>query len=342
MGTTVLVTGVARPLGARCAALLSVDPAIERVVGVDTVAPTHDLGRAEFVSEDLRSPAISHVIANHGVDSVVHFGVVATPREAGGRLPQKDINVIGTMQLLAACQRSTRLRRLVVKSSTGVYGASPRDPAVFTEDLPAKVSPDSGWGRDLLEVESYVRAFARRRPDVAVTTLRCANVLGPSVRTSMTEYLALPVVPTVLGRSPRVQFLHEDDCLAATVHAVHADRPGTYNVAGDGVVTLHQALRIAGRPHAPVVSLSAPGVRVALARFGVVELSRDSVRLLTHGRVVDGQRCREELGFTPGYSTRATVAAFAAARCRDGLLSRGNIDRAEEIVRRVVAPGAAS
>ena len=53
----------------------------------------------------------------------------------------KEINVIGTMQLFAACQRAPGVQRLVVKSSAHVYGSSPNDPAMFTEDMAPKRMP---------------------------------------------------------------------------------------------------------------------------------------------------------------------------------------------------------
>ena len=120
----------------------------------------------------------------------------------------KEMNVIGTMQLLAACQKSPRMRKLVVKSTSAVYGSSPRDPAVFTEDMGPKDLPSSGYAKDAVEVEGYVRGFARRRPDVDVTTLRFTNFIGPRIDTVLTRYFALPVVPTVLGYDARVQLLH--------------------------------------------------------------------------------------------------------------------------------------
>ena len=83
----------------------------------------------------------------------------------------KEINVIGTMQLLAACQKADALTKLVVQSSVSVYGASPRDPVKFTEDMSARVQPRTGFGKDAIEVESYVRgpgpAAARRGGDHA-------------------------------------------------------------------------------------------------------------------------------------------------------------------------------
>ena len=123
----------------------------------------------------------------------------------------KELNVIGTMQLLAACGKCESVRRLVVKSTTAVYGASPRDPAVFTEDMAARALPGSGYAKDAVEVEGYVRGFSRRRPDVAVTTLRFANFVGPYIDTPLTRYFQLPMVPTALGFDPRLQFVHEID-----------------------------------------------------------------------------------------------------------------------------------
>src|SRR3954465_15419435 len=127
----VLVTGVSRFLGARVANTLQADPGIERVIGVDTVPPTASLGRTEFVRVDIRTPSIAKVIASADVDTVVHLNLVTAAM--GPRPKMKELNVIGTMQLLAACQRSPDMRKLVVRSSAAVYGSSPRDHAVFTE-----------------------------------------------------------------------------------------------------------------------------------------------------------------------------------------------------------------
>ena len=120
MARVVLVTGVSRYLGGRMARLLTDDPDVERVIGVDVVTPTGDIGGADFVRADIRNPIIGKVISTAGVDTVVHMGVIATPKQAGGRSTMKEINVIGTMQLLAACQRTPSVRSLVVKSTAAV------------------------------------------------------------------------------------------------------------------------------------------------------------------------------------------------------------------------------
>src|SRR5947207_962922 len=131
----VLVTGVSRDLGRRFARCLAADPRIARVIGVDAVPPRDDIGDVMFVRADIRNPVIAKVIAKEDVDTVVHMSVIATPGSAGGRGTMKELNVIGTMQLLAACQKSENIEHLVVKSTSTVYGASSRDPAMFTEEM---------------------------------------------------------------------------------------------------------------------------------------------------------------------------------------------------------------
>jgi UDP-glucose 4-epimerase len=337
----VMVTGVARYLGARFARMLGDDPAVGRVIGVDAIPPIHDLGHCEFVRADIRNPMVGKVIARAKVDTVVHMNVLATPMDAGGRTPQKEINVIGTMQLLAACQKSSSVQRLVVKSSTTVYGASPRDPAMFTEDMAPKVLPRSGYAKDSVEVEAYVRGFSRRRPDVAVTTLRFANFIGPTVRTPLTEYFTLPVLPVVLGHDARLQFVHEDDGLAALRTATLGDRPGTYNVAGEGILMLSQAARRAGRPLLPLPGLASAPVGGLLRRARIADFSPEQVQFLTYGRGVATVRMREQLGFEPKHTTLHAFDSFADARCRDGLLDRDRVTAAERMlvgaVRRVVS-----
>ncbi|MCF3963720.1 NAD-dependent epimerase/dehydratase family protein, partial [Streptomyces fuscigenes] len=319
MGRVVLVTGAARQLGGRLVRHLRREPGVERVVAVDAVAPEHALDGAVFVRADIRRPAIARVLAEHRVDTVVHLDVTGTPLGGGSRASVKESNVIGTMQLLGACQKSPAVRRLVVKSSTGVYGSAPRDPAVFTEATPPKSLPSGGFAKDAVEVEGYVRGFARRRPDVAVSVLRFANILGPSAGTPLGAYFSLPVLPTVLGYDPRLQFVHEDDVLAVLLLVADEERSGprgsgTFNVAGDGVLLLSQCARRLGRPTVPVLLPAVNWMGSALRTTRMTDFAPEQIRLLTHGRVVSTDLLREGLGFSPAYTTAEAFEAFARGR----------------------------
>jgi UDP-glucose 4-epimerase len=302
-GKVVLVTGVSRYMGGRLAALLSNDDSIERVIGVDVVPPKADVGRTEFVRADIRNPIIAKVIASAEVDTVAHMSVIATPFGAGGRTAMKEINVIGTMQLLAACQKAPSVRKLVVKSTTAVYGSSSRDPALFTENMEPRGLPSSGYAKDSVEVEGYVRGLGRRRPDVDVTLLRFANFIGPRIDTPLTRYFSLPVVPRVLGFDPRVQFLHEEDGMEVLRRAIVEDHRGTFNVAGEGVLLLSQAIRRAGRTEITFPSPAVSLVGSLFRRSGLVDFSPEQLAFLQFGRGVDTTRLHEDFGFVPSYST---------------------------------------
>ena len=313
MGRVVLVTGISRDIGRRFARAAAHDPSIDRVIGVDVVPPRGDIGDVSFVRADIRTPVIAKVLAKEDVDTVVHMSVIATPGSAGGRNTMKELNVMGSMQLLAACQKAPRVERLVVKSTTTVYGASSRDPAMFTEEMGPKRLPSSGYAKDVYEVEGYVRGFARRRPDVAVTMIRAANVIGPHVTSPITSYFRLPVIPRVLGFDPRLQFLHEDDLLDVLRHAVVAGTPGTFNVAGEGMLMLSQAVRRLGKP-----SVAMPGVAVGrlgsvLRQARVADFSPEQLSFLTYGRGVDTTRMRTELGFEPRFTTASAFADFGVS-----------------------------
>jgi UDP-glucose 4-epimerase len=328
----VLVTGVSRFLGGRLARLLSDDPDIEVVVGVDTVEPRADLGRTELVRADIRSPNIAKVIASSGVDTVVHLSVVATPLTVGGRTAMKEINVIGTMQLLAACQKAPSVRKLVLKSTTAVYGSSPKDPALFTEDMEPRHLPRSGYAKDSVEVEGYVRGFGRRRPDVALTMLRFTNFVGPRIDTPLTRYFSLPVVPTVLGFDPRIQFCHEDDAVEVLRRATLEERPGIFNVGGSGVLLLSQAIRRAGRGSFPVLEPLVNVVGRGFRRAGLVDFSPEQMRFLEHGRVADTTRLRERFGYVPRYTSREAFDDFVRARGLNRVLDPEMLAGAERAI----------
>jgi len=319
VGRVVLVTGVSRDVGGRFARRIAADPAVSRVIGVDVTPPRADLGPVSFVRADIRNPVIAKVIAGQEVDTVVHMSVHAAPEpgqsagQAGSRTSMKEHNVIGSMQLLAACQKAPSLERLVVKSSSAAYGASSRDPAMFTEDMGAKRMPRTGYAKDVLEVEGYVRGFARRRPDVAVTMLRAANTVGARVSSPLTDYFRLPVLPTVLGYDARLQVLHEEDLLGALHHATLGGVHGTFNVAGDGVLMLSQAVRRLGKPTIPVPTFALGSVANFSRSVGVRGLSAELTAFLTFGRGLDTQRMRTVLGFEPTYTTASAFWDFSGS-----------------------------
>ncbi|WP_250028000.1 NAD-dependent epimerase/dehydratase family protein [Paractinoplanes maris] len=304
----VVVTGVSRYLGARVAARLAADSRIDRVVGLDPHEPPTALRElladVELIRADARAASVA--LPDLGAEAIVHLSVTSAPDAQHGRAAMKEQNVIGTMQLLAAAQAAPRLRKLVVRSSTAAYGASFRDPGVFTEDTEPRAVPRGSFARDILDIEGYVRGFRRRRPEVAATVLRFAPFISSTADTTLTRYFAQPVVPTVLGRDARLQFVHVDDALEILHRSVIEEHAGTFNVAGAGILALSQAIRRAGRISVPLPEGTLSTLAGVARNVGVGQIGFDQIDLFVHGRVVDTTRLVSEFGFTP----RTTAEAF--------------------------------
>lgn len=310
-GRRILITGVSSWLGTEIARRLEADPEVEYVAGLDTRPPRARLERTDFMDADIRNPVIAKLIPQAEVDTIVHNRIIRQP--GGGLSPQQahDINVIGSLQLLAACEKASTLRTIIIRGSAGVYGAEPTAPQFFTEEMTRLYPLRTRFQRDVAEIENYFGTFARRHPDVTCTMLRYQPRIGPSAETQITRYLALPAVPTYFGFDPRIQVIDERDAIDALLATIGRPVHGAVNVANPGTIGLTRMIRMAGKVSVPVphpLFGTASGVG---KRLGLFSFSPDFRRLLQHGRGVDTTRLVEEVGFTPRSSTVEAVAAYA-------------------------------
>jgi UDP-glucose 4-epimerase len=312
-GRRVLITGVGSHVGGVLAKQLERDPEIEYVAGLDTRKPSVELERTELIDADIRNPLMSKLIPPTGVDTVVHNQIVRQPGAGVSARAMHDINVIGSLQLLAACEKAETIRTIVIRGSAGIYGAEPHAPQFFTEEMTRLFPLRTRFQRDVGEIENYFETFSRRHPQVTCTMLRYQPAIGPSVATQITRYLSLPLVPTYMGFDPRLQFIHEQDSVDALCAAIKRPVRGAVNVAGPGTIGLTRMVRLAGKPTLPLPSpLFGPTVATG-KRLGIAQpFSDDFQRLLRYGRAVDTTRLTEEVGFQPRYSATAAVEDYAA------------------------------
>jgi UDP-glucose 4-epimerase len=301
----VLITGVANFWGARLAAELAADPDVEHVVGVDDRPPPEPLPvHATFVEGDLRSPDIAHVVRAAAPDTIVHNALEQFPGPGRSSRTVHDLNVVGTLQLLAACHRLGTLKAIVVRASAAIYGSAPGDPSYFTEDMAPRGPVRTRFQRDLVELEGYVRSFVRREPSVTCTVLRLQPVVGPTLDTPVTRLFRAPVFPAVLGYDPRLQLLHEDDSVAALAAAARRPVPGAVNVAGPGAISLSRVLWRLRRPAVPIPQ----PLHGRVAGAAGARITEDMATYLRYGRGVDVRRLHDELGVHPRDTLEAVNA----------------------------------
>ena len=125
---TLAVTGVFSPLGRHIAQVASSFGV--RVLGIDLKPMTKPFPGIEFIEADLRNPLIAELFKAEKVDAIVHCAFRWRQRRTEEVF---DSNVLGTMRLLGAAALAG-VHKVILPSSTVVYGASPENPAFLDED----------------------------------------------------------------------------------------------------------------------------------------------------------------------------------------------------------------
>jgi UDP-glucose 4-epimerase len=330
----ILVTGVASYWGSRLAARLVSDQEYH-VMGLDAEAPPSTIKGLDFIQADVRNPLLPDLLGAEGIETVCHLAFVDTLRPSETAF---DLNVMGTTKLLGACAQAG-VRRVVLRSSTAVYGAHPSNPAFLTEEHSLRGSKRCGTIRDLLEIETFCRGFRHRVPNLALTILRFASIVGPTADTPLIRFLKEPAAPSLLGFDPMMQVLHEDDAVEALRHAALHEAPGVFNIAAEEPLPLSRIRGLAGKTY---LSVFHPFAYWGRSLFGgrapqldrYVPIEPDYLR---YPWVADLARMREVLGFAPQYTAAETVSEFAE-RCRGSRHHLGPVAMArdEERLRRVI------
>lgn len=269
----------------------------------------------KFYKIDLTQPNVDEtilsVVKREAVDTFIHLAFLSSP--APTTAYAHEMEVIGTMSVLHACAEG-KVRKLIVGSTTMVYGAHPMNPNFLDENAPLNGAGGYHFVRDKVEVEQLVGKFRKRYPDRIVTVLRPCTIVGPTVQNYATRLLRLPVVTTVLGYDPLFQFIHEEDVIDAFLLAVRKDCSGEYNVVGRGVLPISTLLKLAGKIAVPVAHFVAAPILDVLWGANLSPIPGAHLNYLRYLWVVDGEKAKKELGFTPRYSTKEALENFVGTQ----------------------------
>jgi len=239
---TLVITGLLSPLGRRMARLTASMGV--RVLGIDIKPLTKPFPGVEFVQTDIRNPLLAELFKTEKVDTILHCAFRWRQRHVEEIF---DSNVLGTIRLLGAAE-TAGVRKIILPSSTFVYGAVAGNPAFLGEDSDFKGRPHDAYVRELREIETFVNGFRHQQSQMVITVLRFANLLGGGLTSPLARYLSLPAAPTLLGFEPMLQVLHHDDALRVLGHCLQHDCDGVFNIAAAQPLPLYQLLALAGVP----------------------------------------------------------------------------------------------
>lgn len=318
----IAITGVRTFLGQRLIATLEADPACEHIVALD-VRPPHRAGaKTRFRRLDLTDPAsdeqCADILRDDGIDTLVHSAFLAFPSHS--RSWAHELEAIGSLYVMNAVAEA-RIKKFVLCSTTAVYGAHPSNPAFLEEKSQLRGVRGSRWVGDRVTVEKELDRLRRDFPALVATSLRFCMTVGPTIRNFYTKLLRPQIVPTVMGYDPLVQFLHEEDAVAALVHTVAGDHPGVFNVVGDGTLYYSDVLRLGGKISVPVPHFLGYPAASALFNLELSVVPGPFLDYFRYGWVADGRAMHNVLGFEPRWSSREAIASFFASIAPGGARS---------------------
>jgi UDP-glucose 4-epimerase len=307
----VAVTGARGFVGGELIKRLEEDRRYAKVIALDLRKPDFPLEKTQFYKLDLTLPTadadMADILEREGVETFLHAAFLSHPTHATAWA--HELEDIGTMHVLNACAEA-RVRKFVLSSTTLVYGASPQNPNFLSETHELRGHPRSRFINDKVGAEKQVRRFRGENPEVSVTVLRAAPMLGPTVQNFITRFFSRPVCPTLMGYDPLMQFIHEQDAIDAFKLAVDDDHPGEFNVVGDGVLPYSTVLALMGKVPLPMPHFLARPLSNALWVTQIFDSPPTMLDYMRYLCVADGRKAQAELGFKPRWDIKRTIQDF--------------------------------
>ena len=285
-----------------------------RIIGIDQGRPFSLDERVHFHRVDLTEPTadirLAEVLTRERVDTVVHAAFRTDP--TSDLEQDHELETVGSLHVLHACA-AAKVRKLVVASTTMLYGPRPDNPHFLTETHPLRGHPDAHAVRDRIEMEALVADWSERHPDTGVTVLRPCWMFGPSFWNSIVRYFSMPLIPKPLGYDPCLQFVHEEDVLDAFEAALLGEHPGVFNIVGEGVLPLSTLLRLGGKRSVPLPEALLARVAAVSGTAQTGDASAAFYDYLRYPWVADGQRGWDTFG-EPVYTTKEAWISFVSSR----------------------------
>ena len=319
-GLTVAVTGPTGTFGFGLVPLLEGDDRITGIVGIARRPfdpAQHGWAKMTYRRGDVRDP-MALTDAFHGADVVVHLAFLITG--TARRETTRSVNIDGTINTFRAAA-AAGASRFVYASSAAAYGFHPDNPIGMTEEWPTRAAARLFYAQEKAELEQLLEEEAAAHPEIALYVLRppivlgphtlgakdvLPNVLMPMARSVANAVSRVPVRLPVLVPPLPMQFIHESDVGQALLLCIVAAGPaGTYNIAGDGIVTARDVARELGLTPLPLpVGITQRAAR-ALAALPTPPFAPEVtawIEAASHPVIIDTSRAKQDLGWEPRHS----------------------------------------
>ncbi|MBW2525556.1 MAG: SDR family oxidoreductase [Deltaproteobacteria bacterium] len=318
---SVLITGADGYVGRLLVtALANADLRLRRVVATDLrlPPPARRLPGIVYESLDVRSRDAAALMAEHGVDSVIHLAAVVSPGRKPNRELLYDVEVRGTENLLECCLEA-RVGHFVVTSSGAAYGYHADSPVPLDEEDPLRGNETFAYSHHKRLVEEMLARYRTEHPEIEQLVLRPGTILGRTTHNQITALFEKRAVLGLSGIESPFVLIWDEDVVGAILHGLRGRRQGIYNLAGDGVLTMGEMARLMGKPYVELPSELVEGALYGLHALALSPYGPEQVDFLRYRPVLGNRRLKEELGYLPRKTTREVFDLYLRAKGLDGV-----------------------
>ncbi len=313
---SVLITGAGGYLGSQLVAALAAGrDKFGCVVAADVREMPLEkcLPGIEYVQDDVRSPGMIQLFDRFKVDTVVHLASIVTPGKESNRQFEYSVDVQGTENVLIACS-TTGVKKIIVSSSGAAYGYHADNPAWLTEDCPLRGNEAFAYSHHKRLVEEMLAHWRSAHPELQQVVFRIGTILGETVHNQITALFEKPRLIAIRGADSPFVFIWDQDVVGCLLQAIGSDKTGIFNVAGDGVLTIHEiAAKLGKRCLVLPPGLLRLALRV-LKTFGLTQYGPEQLDFLRYRPVLDNTRLKAEFGYVPKLTSAQVFDLYLKAR----------------------------
>jgi nucleoside-diphosphate-sugar epimerase len=268
-----------------------------------------------------------------GADVVVHLAFMIM----GGARQSRRVNLSGSRNVFEGAV-AAGAKRIIYASSVAAYGFHADNPQPLTEEVPARGTAAHYYSAQKAEVEelladtlhgSRTKAYIFRPCIVAgpdapllIDSLPYTQISGrlPGPVVSLLE--GVPILRPVLP-DPGVPFqlVHHDDVASAMRAGVLGrGKPGVYNLAGPGQLTVKQLAEALGWYSIPVPELAVDAVAELVGRLGFLPAQAQWIAAFREPVIMSTAKARRELRWRPKHDAAHTLRETITASRMDPLI----------------------
>lgn len=309
----VAVVGATGNVGTSVLRSLAQEPEVETVVGLARRVPELKVEKVEWAPVDVvRDDLVPQL---QGADAVVCLAWIIQPSRDLNK--QWMTNVEGTMRVAAATKEAGG-GAFLYASSVGAYSPGPKDRTV-DESWPTGGIPTSYYGRHKAEVERRLDRFEEEAPGVRVVRMRPGLVFKREAAEGVRRLFAGPLFPSLLANPSLINLVPDiEDLRSQVVHSydvgeafrlaiLNGEARGAYNLAAEPVLDAKEIGRILNARPVPFPSGLARSAAGLSWRFRLQPVPPGWLDLSRQVPIMDTQRARRDLGWTPRFSADETL-----------------------------------